>query len=27
VRRPRALIHSLDKGGLRSTDTIVAGAA
>ncbi len=27
VRRPRALVHSLDKGGLRSTDTLVASAA
>jgi len=26
ARRPRALIHSLDKGGLRGTDTLVAGA-
>ncbi len=24
VRRPRALIHSLDKGGLRATDTLVS---
>lgn len=26
ARRPRALIHSLDKGGLRATDTLVAGS-
>jgi 3',5'-cyclic AMP phosphodiesterase CpdA len=26
VRRPRALVHSLDKGGLRATDTLVAAA-